>query len=186
MNYVHPEQVENLQQARWAAAERGWSLTRLAASVNMRLAYFSNLCTGTRQPSRDTADKLQCAFGFAGVYLDVTQLWPKLYAQKDSLPETWLEPLTQHPEVLRHAVGDTVEMELEDVPSLVQSMLDKLPYKGLSTVITLRYFEGCTLEEAKQRMHLSRARIQQAECKALHILRHPARLARIREHVGLN
>jgi len=165
-----------------ALQQLGWTQTRLAREINCSSTYIGRVINLVQKPTVEAANRIQAVFGEHDIYIDVTELWPETF-----------QPLTKNLRVqvaeveLLSLEGTTLSLEDNSSPILdneereiVEGFLDSLSDRE-KEIVTMRFFDGLTLEEIGLRLHISKERVRQIILKALRKCSHSRIMSRSRE-----
>lgn len=164
-----------------ALKKLGWRQADLARRTGLRQGEICDIINLRKRPKPDVIEKLQNAFGEAGVFIDVTALWPECF-------EGFKQPLilTQTRDVDEiQLVGLEEAFQIPQETSVDQELLAEAIDEAMSDldprekVVIQDRMAGKTLESIGQKFGVTRDRIRQIEVKAIRNLRHPKRIKKI-------
>ena len=166
-----------------ALKEAGW--TQLGRKAGVCASTVGIIINMKWRPTEEIANKIQAAFGRAGIVLDVLELWPESFAgiKKSIIIE---ETRDIEPVQLEGAIKQTPMqlMDLDITKEILHDVLQQLTNRERK-VLTMRFFEGLTMAEVGKRLKRSGSLIGRIEAKALRKLRHPARLRALDPAAGM-
>ena len=165
-----------------ALQQLGWTQTRLAQEIGCWPYMVGLIINLKKKPTVELANKIQAVFGEHDIYIDVTKLWPETF-----------QPLTKNLRVqvaeveLLSLEGTTLSLEDNSSPILdneereiVEAFLDSLSDRE-KEIVTMRFFDGLTLNEIGLRLHISTERVRQIILKTLRKCRRPRIMSRMTE-----
>jgi RNA polymerase sigma factor (sigma-70 family) len=165
-----------------ALQQLGWTQTRLAQEIGCWPYIVGLIINLKKKPTVELANKIQAVFGEHDIYIDVTKLWPETF-----------QPLTKNLRVqvaeveLLSLEGTTLCLEDNSSPILdneereiVEAFLDSLSDRE-KEIVTMRFFDGLTLNEIGLRLHISTERVRQIILKTLRKCRRPRIMSRMTE-----
>lgn len=165
-----------------ALQQLGWTQTRLAQEIGCWPYMVGLIINLKKKPTVELANKIQAVFGEHDIYIDVTELWPDTF-----------QPLTKNLRVQMAEVellsleGTTLCLEDNSSPILdneereiVEAFLDSLSDRE-KEIVTMRFFDGLTLNEIGLRLHISTERVRQIILKTLRKCRRPRIMSRMTE-----
>lgn len=171
--------VGGTQGAKWCA-ENGLSYVCVNNLINM-----------TKSPIRTDGVLSETAEKLCNVLNKLpTDLWSneQIYPLERNFSEMEMD-YAQLCELLPTAeqsyLPDFSEIEQEQTKAMVNHALGTLPSK-LSKVLRMRFEDDLTFKEIGEHFGVSVERVRQLEAKAMRLLRHPARAARLSECVSLS
>ena len=168
-----------------ALKEAGWTQLELGRKAGVCASTVGIIINMKWRPTEEIANKIQAAFGRAGIVLDVLELWPESFAgiKKSIIIE---ETRDIEPVQLEGAIKQTPMqlMDLDITKEILHDVLQQLTNRERK-VLTMRFFEGLTMAEVGKRLKRSGSLIGRIEAKALRKLRHPARLRALDPAAGM-
>lgn len=159
----------------------GWSQSELSRRSGLSIHMVGRICNLQARPSVAQANAIQRAFGEQGEYFDVLECWPETFTGTKTplrvlqTEEVDVEHLLEHQKEL--LLPSTSEVDLDELKIALDEVLSTIP-ENHQQVLKLR-FEGMTLDEVAEKMHLSRERVRQIEAAALRKMRHPERIKQL-------
>ena len=169
-----------------ALAKLGWSQAELARRADMTVTAVNGAVTMRRRPGKREAEAMQKAFGDAGVYLDILELWPenfKGFKQSVKLEQTRdipVERLVCGAQV--RALPAYAGAESSDAAEALEKALGGLTERERQ-VLEACYFEDGdkSIAELAASFGVCRGRLHQIREKALRKLRHPLRFGLVED-----
>ena len=155
-----------------------WTQAELSRRTGICVQTINSIINLRIKPKKEHADKIQKAFGEKGIFLDVTECWPETFkgfsCKREETRDIDPNRLIENPEV-QQLIIDKEERKLLD--EAISTLTDRE-----QTVLRLRILDDdLTLEAVGHKMKLHKEHIRQIEAKALRKLRHPKRIAILRE-----
>jgi transcriptional regulator with XRE-family HTH domain len=177
--------------ALWGALKRlNWTQTDLAKKCGVSIGTISRIMLLKERPSQRLADVLQSVLGGAGVYIDVTQEWPESFR---GLPHGAVVEQTRDIDASQldayRCFYDSLEKEAVNEDRLlmrdrVRAALNTLDDREKQVIVARFGLDAdtpMTLEDTGRKFRVTRERVRQMEAKAIRKLRHPRRMAIIKE-----
>jgi RNA polymerase sigma factor (sigma-70 family) len=151
----------------------GWTQRELAKRSGIPMPTINTYLALKRQPSVNSARKLNTAFADAGYFFDIMAAWPKTFRSRKGgyIIEQIADVDTDFiSDISPHALLDyesfQKSIDLNELPELMNALLPREKH-----VLHSRFIRQETLEHIGRRLKLTRERVRQIEGKALQSLR---------------
>lgn len=158
----------------------GWSQLELARRSGLCGGVVGNIINLQRRPNEEQANAIQRAFGEADEYLDVLEEWPDAFRlergfKREEIADVPVGNLLYSKEMLSLEFESTAAPK-ELVEGIEAAMID---LDVREKKVLEGFMDGRTLKETGESIKVSNERCRQIQLRALHKLRHPARIQKL-------
>jgi RNA polymerase sigma factor (sigma-70 family) len=164
-----------------ALQELGWNQSDLARATGLSVSRIGDYINMKRRPSQEQAEKIENAFGKAGVYIDIASIWPESFEGFKKRPVIE-ETRDIEPSALLGGLHEPsfITEDKQEALRLIDDALSSISTRE-RRVIEAKVFKGKTYAEIGRAEGVSPSRAMSIYVFALKKLRHPSRIKNMRE-----